>query len=266
MASRRTRRRERARGRRGIRKGIPTGLGDVPAYVEILMLLKCRVCERELDAEEHFYPRTGTKTGYQYECKACRKEINAKAREKKRKREEEAKKAKTTRKPRKSTWNHREAHRKKLLKSSGERIIAGELIAETARSMTFNLALIVEQQLRMFYGREIRSAVNKPRMNQILEDTLFEVKQALSRAGVRMKPVIKSEDTKVDLDVTLESLHKKSAARALLGVSEDVSQDELKKAYHQKARDAHPDRNGSTEAMQKINEAFSLLVEDTNGR
>jgi DnaJ-domain-containing protein 1 len=252
------------------------GLGEVPAYLEIRMLITCRVCRKELDAEEHFYPRKGTKTGYQYECKKCRREINEKYKKRKQERErekrEEAAKAKEVpKRPRvrkkKSTWNHREAHRKKLLKSSGAKIAEGELIAETPRSMTFNLSLIVEQQLRLFYGRQIKSAANLPRMNQVLEDALFEVKQALSRAGVRMKPVINSEDMKVDLDGPLEALQKKSAARALLGVSEDATQDEIKKAYRSKARDAHPDHAGSTEAMQRVNEAFSLLVEDqTNGR
>jgi len=261
MGSRRTMRRERARRRRGIRSGIPLGLDDVPAYVEISMKLKCRVCKRELDAEKDFYPRKGSKTGYQYECKQCRKEINSAAKQRKKERKEEQKEQ-----TKRSAWNHREVHRKKLLTTSGERIIAGEVIAETPRSLSFNLSLIIEQQLKLFYGRQIRSATASLRMHKIVEDALFEVKQAFSRVGVRMKPVIDSEKVTIDLDVSLQSLGAKAAACRLLGVEPNATPDEIKKAYREKAKEAHPDHNGTTEEMQKINEAYALLVEDVNGR
>ena len=264
MGSRKTRRRERARRRRGVRKGIPLGLANVPAYVEICMKLTCRVCKKELDAEKDFYPRAGSRTGYQYECKKCRKEINAEAKQKKKEREEEARKAAPKKK--KSTWNHREAHRKKLLQSSGTAISAGELIAETPRSMSFTLSLIVEQQLRLFYSKQINSAAASLKMAQILEDTLFEVKQAFSRAGVRMKPLFEMGGPIVDLEGSMKSLQAKAAARILLGVQEGATQEEIKTAYRSKARKAHPDLKGKTEEMQKINEAYTLLVEDTNGR
>ena len=269
MASKRTRRRERARRRRGVRKGIPLGLGEVPAYVEIQMLLRCRICGKDLEAEEHFTPRKDVKRGYQYECKKCRNEMKNESRRKKR----AAKKTKIPRKEDtkqkaapKKTWNHKEAHRRKLLQHSGEQIMKGELIAESPRSMTFNLSLIIEQQLGLYYGCQIKSPLQRPRMRQILDDTMFEIKQALARARSRMKPVLEVEGGEIDLQASLTCLKQEQEARALLGVGETASIVEIKAAYRKLARKAHPDVNGSTEAMAELNKAYAFLVEDQNGK
>lgn len=241
------------------------GLEEVPAYVEISMELLCKKCGRKRDVEKHFTRRKDSKRGYQYECNDCRREINKQYRKSRAKKAEESK---PKEEPRKRTKNGngstKERHRRKLLEQAGTRIAAGELIAETPRSMTFNLSLIIEQQLRLHYGRQVTAAISRPKMNQIIDDALFEVKQALARAGNRMRPVIAEKD--ISLEDTLGNLRKKSAARELLGVSEGASQRQIKCAYRAKARRAHPDHSGSTEEMQKLNEAYALLAEDKDGR
>jgi len=48
----------------------------------------------------------------------------------------------------------------------------------------------------------------------------------------------------------------------VLGVKADASKAEIKKAYYKAARDNHPDKGGSVEAMKEINKAY---VQITNG-
>jgi molecular chaperone DnaJ len=51
----------------------------------------------------------------------------------------------------------------------------------------------------------------------------------------------------------------------LLGVSEDASQDEIKKAYRKKAKKYHPDSNKDTadeEKFKKINKAYDILSDE----
>ena len=45
----------------------------------------------------------------------------------------------------------------------------------------------------------------------------------------------------------------------VLGVRPTATQDEIDAAYRQKARHAHPDAGGSTEAMQRLNDAKNKL-------
>lgn len=45
----------------------------------------------------------------------------------------------------------------------------------------------------------------------------------------------------------------------VLGVSRDADIKTIKKAYRQKARDAHPDKGGTEEKMAVINEAYEVL-------
>ena len=48
-----------------------------------------------------------------------------------------------------------------------------------------------------------------------------------------------------------------------LGVDRKASKDQIKKAYHKKAKVNHPDKGGSTEKIQTINRAYALLKDDT---
>jgi DnaJ-class molecular chaperone len=50
----------------------------------------------------------------------------------------------------------------------------------------------------------------------------------------------------------------------LLGVSLNASEEDIKKAYHAKAREYHPDKtlnSSSEEMMKKINKAKSVLID-----
>lgn len=46
----------------------------------------------------------------------------------------------------------------------------------------------------------------------------------------------------------------------ILGVPEGASDDDIKKAYKKKARELHPDMGGSTEDMQRLNQARDTLL------
>jgi hypothetical protein len=48
---------------------------------------------------------------------------------------------------------------------------------------------------------------------------------------------------------------------ATLGVAPDASVDDIKRAYRRAARHAHPDRGGSHERMQSLNEAKDVLTD-----
>jgi curved DNA-binding protein CbpA len=45
----------------------------------------------------------------------------------------------------------------------------------------------------------------------------------------------------------------------ILGVSPSATASEIKTAYHQAAKRAHPDAGGNAEAMQRVNEAYATL-------
>lgn len=46
---------------------------------------------------------------------------------------------------------------------------------------------------------------------------------------------------------------------AILGVPRDASEDDIKRAYRRKAREAHPDRGGDEEAFKEITRAYQVL-------
>lgn len=46
---------------------------------------------------------------------------------------------------------------------------------------------------------------------------------------------------------------------SILGVSMDASEEEVKKAFREKAFSAHPDRGGSNEEMVKVNAAMEVI-------
>lgn len=50
---------------------------------------------------------------------------------------------------------------------------------------------------------------------------------------------------------------------ALLGAEYGAEGNELKRAYLLKAKEAHPDAGGSTEAMQELNLAYRTLIDDS---
>ena len=44
-----------------------------------------------------------------------------------------------------------------------------------------------------------------------------------------------------------------------LNVSPDSTQDEIKKAYHRKAKKNHPDKGGKPEVMEAVNKAYAMI-------
>lgn len=48
----------------------------------------------------------------------------------------------------------------------------------------------------------------------------------------------------------------------ILGVGEDATQDEIKKAFRKKAKENHPDAGGDEETFKKINEAYTTLSDE----
>jgi molecular chaperone DnaJ len=48
----------------------------------------------------------------------------------------------------------------------------------------------------------------------------------------------------------------------ILGVSENATQDEIKKAFRTKSKELHPDRGGNEEEFKKINEAYSTIGDE----
>jgi DnaJ-class molecular chaperone len=51
------------------------------------------------------------------------------------------------------------------------------------------------------------------------------------------------------------------SALEALGLPQLITRDDIKKRYRQLAREHHPDRTGSDEAMEQINAAYALLME-----
>ncbi|MEW6618889.1 MAG: J domain-containing protein [bacterium] len=49
-------------------------------------------------------------------------------------------------------------------------------------------------------------------------------------------------------------------ARRILGLDEEVSLEEIKEAYHNKAKKLHPDKGGEEEQMKRLNQAYKLLI------
>lgn len=46
----------------------------------------------------------------------------------------------------------------------------------------------------------------------------------------------------------------------VLGVNEDATAEEIKRAYRKKARESHPDNGGDGEAFRRVNEAHRVLI------
>lgn len=53
---------------------------------------------------------------------------------------------------------------------------------------------------------------------------------------------------------------------AVLGVSQDATQKEIKKAFRNLAKIHHPDKGGDTEKFKKINEAYEVLCDPEKRR
>ena len=52
----------------------------------------------------------------------------------------------------------------------------------------------------------------------------------------------------------------------ILGVDKSATQEEIKKAYRQKAKESHPDKGGDEQAFKKLSEAYETLSDDNKRR
>jgi len=51
-----------------------------------------------------------------------------------------------------------------------------------------------------------------------------------------------------------------------LGISKDATKEQIRKAYYSKSKKTHPDKGGTKEAFQKVNEAYETLYDDKKRR
>ena len=52
----------------------------------------------------------------------------------------------------------------------------------------------------------------------------------------------------------------------VLGVTENATQDEIKKAYRKKAVEHHPDKGGSEDEFKKISQAYDTIGDENKRR
>lgn len=109
--------------------------------------------------------------------------------------------------------------------------------------------------------RAIDAAV-RPKILQLLSERAMESREPGDPIGVvtpKEAAQISAEDI---IREHLQNLHRKSGGDAkVLGLStSNPSQEELKRAYKQAARSAHPDAGGSAEAFQRVNQAYQRMM------
>lgn len=227
------------------------------------MLLLCHRCGEEKEAETHFHPRRDNARGFQYECIACRREINKKysrhkPKEAKEKIEEKIRDRKMDREER-TRRNYTKERHDKLFQQMSQKLLAGEVFGETSRTFHFAIKLILEQQLDLFYSRTISSPIGVGRKRKVINDTLFEIQGVLSKTVERMKLVEKHEPKTPYENWLPGGQIERVKALATLGLPSSATEAEMKQRYKELAMSAHPDRGGSEELMAEINAAWAVL-------
>jgi len=265
VGSRRTKRRSAGRKRSGLRKGVPRGYADVPSYEEIVVKLRCGRCHRTLEAEGNFYPKVGSKSGYQNECIQCRKEINKKYPRKKKKSGEERRESGSRKRANLKDFVKGGEKKRLAMERAADKIKVGEVVGPTTRTLIYPLIVIIEYQLRIFYSRGVCGPVGSRKLETLIGDAMFEIKESLSRIAHRVRQV----DWKV-LDGGLEKGFlqdeiEEDKAREILGVGKRASEKEIKSKYRDLAKKSHPDVGGSEEMMAELNGALEVLTGGKNG-
>jgi DnaJ-domain-containing protein 1 len=198
---------------------------------------KCRgPCGEELPIDEFSIQRNGR----QSRCKTCRRNTER--------------------------LRNKDRHIKKTITDVCKSVVAGTLYHAGTRALHHGLKTVIEQQLLLAHAPKAATPSGKHKVRKVVEDTLVEISQAFSRCSSRINTVIHSEKELLDL----EDAGDREALR-ILELEEGASEEEIKKAYREKAKTLHPDvsgdRKGSHEAMQLLNDAYGTLSKKgTNGQ
>ena len=223
----------------------------------------CSICGDELD-ENQFYKKASSPTGRQRECKSCHGRKNAKYQPKAKAATAEEPATPTGQQTR-AKWLKHESTRREMLADAGTRIAADTLITPSSRALTLTLALILEQQLRLFGAVKMPnpSPFDTSRANSVLEETLFAIKAEIKRHWDRTHRVWKHAEATgaAGLPESADREQERAAALETLGLGPDADFMTIRSAYREKAQQAHPDRGGTQEAMQALNEAYAILME-----
>jgi hypothetical protein len=80
--------------------------------------------------------------------------------------------------------------------------------------------------------------------------------------GVHLGSRLPFETPEVDLAPPAEErLDPSTAAHAVLGVSVDASESELRRAYRERVKEAHPDHGGDEDEFRRVREAYTAARE-----
>lgn len=206
-----------------------------------LVLLDCHgPCKRTGLSPSEFSKRNNPR-GRQYECKVCRAVADKKRKKTLAKRTNKVK------------------HRRGLRFEAVQRLIDHKPIADTVRTFNFVLRLLLEEQLLFFHGQGLKTLPGKVRLSKLVETSLYAIQLELQRINSNATSILKDEQERLKADPGLE-LVEKVAAFHLLGVSPSASKEEVKGAYKELALQRHPDKGGSTDSMQILNAAFTLIM------
>lgn len=153
---------------------------------------------------------------------------------------------------------HRLSRLRRLLLRS---LTDGVCIAQTKRQLNFNLQALVEEQLRLFYTPLFETVPGRVRLERMLEECLFEIKESVSRLSDHAYSHL-ADEKKRQATMINDPIAIQIQAAQVLGVPVAASRGDLKKAYLAKARESHPDRaGGSNDRMQQVNIAYAVLLE-----
>ena len=274
------------------RDGIPEGEGQVPAYeIETEKTLECTRCKRfgrtYKKPVSEFNKCQNRARGYKNICKICQKEQRIDGQAKKKaaansvqqpidKPQAEEKSTKTeksiprSRKPKKVIFKKKltpkiRTFRGQKLEDITVLLGMDQPIGSDARELHFWLNAIINDQLHLFHESRFVTQPARVRARKLIDTTLFAITKELSRLVRNMESIKKDENYRADVSI-YPNAAAKLKAYIFFGLKPGASKEAIKAAYRREALEAHPDRGGTTESMQRLNDAYNTLMEKENGR